>query len=532
MTASVLDSLVLEFGLDHRPFTKGQREVLDDLKKFQEEAEKAGTRAEQGGKRVADVMASFRREAIGLLGLFLGGRGVKEFVGYMTNLDASTLKAAQTLNMTTRELSAWHGVMEQSGGSAENMTSALQGMTQDMNKFMLTGQGALASVLRPLGISLFDNNKQLKSAGQLMLELADATKGMDPARASAFLSMIPGMNGDSISLILRGRPEMEEMLRVSRALGGTTEESARQAREYQRQIANLDRSMSSLGRTVMTVVAPGLIAAANAMTKMMAAANMDPKSPEAIEQSAGSRDKMIKKFGSPRAAISSLDSFFVSRMASWLTGGNNDEWTKLAESFYGPAGADEKDAAKVAASGKMKAAGMRRSGEGNAAGSWSEMEAYIRQAAIARKIDPDTAVAVARSEGLGRQWTGDRGSSFGPFQLHYGGMAGGGMATPGLGDEFTQKTGKHARDEGTWKQQVDFSLDKAATGGWGPWHGWKGAQFAGIGSRSGGGGSSTTVTVGSVNVYTQATDAKGIAADIKPQLERGSFTNQFNGGLE
>jgi len=45
MTASVLDSLVLEFGIDHRPFTKGQREVLDDLRKFQEEAEKAGTKA-------------------------------------------------------------------------------------------------------------------------------------------------------------------------------------------------------------------------------------------------------------------------------------------------------------------------------------------------------------------------------------------------------------------------------------------------------------------------------------------------------
>lgn len=528
---SNIDSLVLEFGLDHRPFTKGQREVLDDLRKFEDEAAKAGTRAEAGGKRVADVMASFRREAIGLLGLFLGGRGVKEFVGYMTNLDASTSKAAQTLNMTTRELSAWHGVMEQSGGSAENMTAALQGMTQDMNKFMLTGQGTLASVLRPLGISLFDNNKQLKSAGQLMLELSDAVKGMDPARATAFLSMIPGMNSDSISLLLRGRQEMEEMLRVSRALGGTTEESAAAAKRYQQEVANLDRSMSSLGRTLITAVAPALIAVANGLTKMMSAANRDPNSPEGIEQSSGSRDKLIKRFGSPRSAISSLDSFFVSKIASYLTGGKGDEWKQLAESLYGPPGADEADAARTALAGKMTAAAMRRKGTGAAAGSTKEMEDYIRQQAIARKIDPDTAVQVARSEGL-FNYVGDRGSSFGPFQLHYGGVASGGMAQSGLGDEFTKKTGLDARDETTWKQQVDFSLDKASTGGWGPWHGWKGAQFAGIGGRSGGQSTSTTVTVGNVNVYTQATDAKGIAADIKPQLERGSFTNQFNGGLE
>jgi hypothetical protein len=520
MTASVLDSLVLEFGIDHRPFTKGQREVLDDLRKFEDEAAKAGTRAEEGGKRVTDVMASFRREAIGLLGLFLGGRGVKEFVGYMTNLDASTSKAAQTLNMTTRELSAWHGVMEQSGGSAESMTSALQGMTQDMNKFMLTGQGTLASVLRPLGISLFDNNKQLKSAGQLMLELADAVKGMDPARATAFLSMIPGMNGDSISLILRGRKEMEEMLRVSRAIGGSTEESAEAAKRYQQEVANLDRSMAGLGRTLLTMVAPALTTVANSLSKLFASWNVGAGSKEDTEQSTGLRNKMVSRFGSPRAIM------------EWLgdhspIAGDKEYTEDLANRWYGPKGADEMGAAKAAIAGRSAA-----SRKGTAAGSVQEMEDYIRAQAIARKIDPDVAVQVVKSEGLFR-YVGDRGSSYGPFQLHYGGIASGGMAQGGLGDEFTKKTGLDARDETTWKQQVDFSLDKASTVGWGPWHGWKGAQFAGIGGRSGGGStSSSTVTVGNVNVYTQATDAKGIAADIKPQLERGSFTNQFNGGLE
>lgn len=517
---TTIDSLVLEFGLDHRQFTRNQREVLDDLRKFEDEAKKSGDRAEQGGKRVTDVMASFRREAIGLLGLFLGGRGIKEFVGYMTNLDASTGKAAQTLNMTTRELSAWHGVMEQSGGSAESMTSALQGMTQDMNRFMLTGQGTLASVLGPLGISLFDNNKQLKSAGQLMLELADATKQMDPARATAFLSMIPGMNGDSISLILRGRKEMEEMLRVSRQLGGTTEESAESARKYQQEVANLDRSMSNLGRTLLTMVAPALSTVANSLSKLFSSWTTEAGSKKDIEQSSGARNKLVSRFGSPR------------RILDWLADttplGDGDEIRALADKLYGPKGADEMGAAKNAIAGQAQA-----TPKGTAAGSAKEMEDYIRSAAIARKIDPEVAVQVAKSEGLYR-YTGDRGSSFGPYQLHYGGVAGGGMAVSGLGDDFTKKTGLDARDETTWRKQVDFSLDRAGKVGWGEWHGWRGAQFAGIGGRSGGGGtsSSTTVSVGNVNVYTQATDAKGIAADIKPALERGSFTNQFNGGLE
>jgi hypothetical protein len=110
----------------------------------------------------------------------------------------------------------------------------------------------------------------------------------------------------------------------------------------------------------------------------------------------------------------------------------------------------------------------------------SGWEDYIRAAAQKRGINPDIAVRVARTEGLGDTYAGDEGSSFGPYQLHYGGMAKGGNAVSGLGDVFTKATGLHARDPGTVPQQIDFALDYARANGWGPWHGWKGDEFEGI----------------------------------------------------
>jgi hypothetical protein len=107
-------------------------------------------------------------------------------------------------------------------------------------------------------------------------------------------------------------------------------------------------------------------------------------------------------------------------------------------------------------------------------------ESYIRQAASARGIDPDVAVKVAKTEGLGGGYAGDQGSSFGPFQLHYGNVAKGQNAVSGLGDLFTKQTGLHASDPKTVPQQVDFALDYAARNGWSPWHGWTGDEFAGI----------------------------------------------------
>jgi len=106
---------------------------------------------------------------------------------------------------------------------------------------------------------------------------------------------------------------------------------------------------------------------------------------------------------------------------------------------------------------------------------------YIRRAAAERGIDPEIAVKVAASEGLNGA-VGDQGSSFGPYQLHYGGVAPGGNRVGGLGDEFTRSTGLNARDPNTWREQVNFALDQAKKGGWDPFHG---AAKSGIGAWAG-----------------------------------------------
>ncbi len=114
-----------------------------------------------------------------------------------------------------------------------------------------------------------------------------------------------------------------------------------------------------------------------------------------------------------------------------------------------------------------------------------EISDYVRQAAIARGIDPEIALRVAGHEGLNvfdpskPDGGGDEGSSFGPFQLHYAGMSKS-MPNAGLGDEFTKATGLHARDPSTWKQQIDFSLDWARKNGWSPWMGAKAEGITGM----------------------------------------------------
>jgi hypothetical protein len=107
----------------------------------------------------------------------------------------------------------------------------------------------------------------------------------------------------------------------------------------------------------------------------------------------------------------------------------------------------------------------------------NEIEAYIRQGAIARGEDPDYAVSVAKAEGglanpfqhgLGKAPKsqdpsfGSTENSFGPFQLYISGH------DKGLGDAALAAGIDPRKD---WKKGVDFALDTAKTSGWGQWYG-------------------------------------------------------------
>lgn len=158
--------------------------------------------------------------------------------------------------------------------------------------------------------------------------------------------------------------------------------------------------------------------------------------------------------------------------------------------FFGWVAGTDPEVAAARSSTSENVSGMRKARQEGKTSSWqqfqdifngtapSEVESYIRTAAKKRGINPDVAVNVAKSEGL-YSYVGDKGTSFGPYQLHYKNNIPG-LSNGGLGDEFTKATGLHAKDRDTVKQQIDFALDAAIRQGWTPWHGYKGGPRDGL----------------------------------------------------
>ena len=97
-------------------------------------------------------------------------------------------------------------------------------------------------------------------------------------------------------------------------------------------------------------------------------------------------------------------------------------------------------------------------------GSKAEVAEYVRQAAIARGIDPNVALRVVNQEsGFNRLATNltSKEQSYGVMQLNTMG---------GLGVD-AMKAGIDVRDPSTWQRQVDFGFDTIKRDGWRQWYG-------------------------------------------------------------
>ena len=476
MTGTVIDSLVVELGLDPRKFTEGQREALAAFKRTQEEAEKGAKDTEERSRRVGLSISDLRRTALDMFAVFTGGKGVVEFVGGIIRADASVGRLSRSVGESVGTITKWQAVARLFGGSAEGMAASFTTVSDAFAGWKVGIVSPLIADFRAIstaGGKIIDVNK---GVDQSFLDLADNMKAIydkDPARAGMLGRRI-GLDPAMIDILIQGSAKTKEFLDYVKQIGVATEKATKDAQSLERQWAEMSLKSESATRSLLGGWFGNVIKGMNA--------------------GAASDMEALGNFG-------------------------NDPWGSLASILeYGKA-----------AESKMPKPSYGDAGGGASFATKSEKEAYIREEARKRGIDPNIAMAVAKSEGFDN-YVGDKGTSFGAFQLHYKNNIPG-LSNAGLGDEFTKKTGKHASDPATEREQIQFALDQAKQSGWGPWHGWKGSRWAGIG-QGGGNSTSTEINIDKIEVNAGPNaDGTKIGQDVRAELQRRqSAAAQANDG--
>lgn len=244
--ADIIDAFVVTLGLDPRNYQREIKSYRDDRKRLAEEDTKYNRQSEDAQKRMVGGMRALRNETAGFLVMLAGANSIKDFAGNILTADATTGRLAKNLGLATEQVSAWEGAVKRVGGSAGDIQNALRAMSTAFQSLQLTGTTGNDADFQGLGVTA----KDLQNPQDALLKISEASGRMGRPEFNARLSRL-GFDQNTINLLAKGRGEVTRMLDEQRKLGVATDESAEAAQRLQEKIAILQSALADRLRPIL-----------------------------------------------------------------------------------------------------------------------------------------------------------------------------------------------------------------------------------------------------------------------------------------
>jgi len=276
---TIIDSLLVQLGLDPSGMKKGAAEgariqkkieddskksnkrMSDDDKKRAEEQKKHNKQATEQSRAVADAIRKVRNETIGLLGLFMGGVGIKNFVANTVDQAASLKFLRENLDMSVESIQAYQRASERMGGTAAGAVAQLQESQRELAR-LRTGQGpseAMQATFRAAGMAGEAlSQEDLKTGNSYLLARSRiiATLYKQNAANAALMAAQMGISEEQFNLIKQGPAAIQKLVDAQRRNSAISAQDAEGALKLRNQWLDFTDSMKASGTKILVSLIP------------------------------------------------------------------------------------------------------------------------------------------------------------------------------------------------------------------------------------------------------------------------------------
>ncbi len=210
----VIADLMVRVGADVASFKTGMSEV--------------NTKVEDAGSGFAKLGPLALGVGAGVLAV---GAGLTAFgmhaIDTATAAGNAAFEMSEKFGLSGHQASAYLSVGSQLGLTNEQVSKSFQFLSKNVSGMALTLEAggkisaATGQVYKDLGINVLDSSGHVKSANELMLESADAFKGMadGPEKAALAMKLFGKSGTDMLPMLNQGRAGIEAMMASGQAMG-------------------------------------------------------------------------------------------------------------------------------------------------------------------------------------------------------------------------------------------------------------------------------------------------------------------------
>ena len=255
--ATVIDSLLIELGLDSSKFDKAQKKSVEELRKFDEANQKSQKNIQENSKKSAQGFEKARDALVSFGVAAFGAAGFVNFVNTMTAGNAALARNANLFSMSAKELDAWGGVLKSVGGNADEFSASLQNLQSGVAGVKL-GNAAMLTPLARLGaLGAVDINKGTVD----IYKLSDALKAFRDVNGEQLtytLAQQLGIDKNTFMILEKGSDSVRKLYNESYKLSGVNEKNTASAQRFQKQMGDLSNAIGGVKNSVMDGLYPTL----------------------------------------------------------------------------------------------------------------------------------------------------------------------------------------------------------------------------------------------------------------------------------
>lgn len=266
--ATVIDSLIVELGLDASKFTSSQKKATEDLKKFEDTANRSNKSTQETTDKLAESFAGVGKSILALGGISLGMNSFKTFIGDMTVGNANLARSSNLIGKSAGELKAWGKVAETVNGSSEDMIQTFRSLQSNMTALKM-GQGNtdFLTALSMLGIG----GESWKKGRVDFLELAAALKKFKDTYGEGEAKNIAdrlGLNDTAFYLLIQGKDQLKGLYEHMAETTKGTDEAAKAAERLQQKWAALKGEAGGLADNLFLKLAPAMESVVDSLARI------------------------------------------------------------------------------------------------------------------------------------------------------------------------------------------------------------------------------------------------------------------------
>lgn len=254
--ATVIDSLMIELGLDTSKFSDAQKKAVESLRKTDEQANKSNQSIQRGAKQTADEFNKAKDSIVALGTALLSFDAIKSFVMDMTKSNMQLGISSNLLNVSARELKTWAAVAEKAGAAPDTFTNAIKTMQEQAALFHM-GKGGqdFAQAFSILGLN---SDKDINNIGKISDALIKFRDKFGTKEAQNLAKTLGFGDDASFNAMLKGGDALNELYKGMDKYNDKSEEATLEAGKLNGKIVDLNASFNQLKDRTYLTIGPGL----------------------------------------------------------------------------------------------------------------------------------------------------------------------------------------------------------------------------------------------------------------------------------